>query len=118
MRMNVNKSEMAPMEARHALHAWMADAGCPDAVITDGLVIVSELVTNAVKHADSASVVVAVLDDMRMRLEVHDSNPTPPVLIEPTSAGGFGLAIVTALCDSWGWEPTGYGKRVWTEILC
>jgi anti-sigma regulatory factor (Ser/Thr protein kinase) len=118
MRMNVTKSEMAAVEARDALHAWMFDAGCSEAVIADALIIVSELVTNAVMHADSDSVVIAVLDDMRLRLEVHDRDPAGPVAIEPSSAGGFGLAIVAALSDSWGWEPTHYGKRIWTETLC
>ena len=118
MRMNVTKSEMAALEARDALHAWMFDAGCSAAVISDALLVVNELVTNAVMHADSDAVVMAVLQDMRLRLEVHDSDPTGPVVVEPTSDGGFGLAIVTALCDAWGWEPTRYGKRVWTETLC
>jgi anti-sigma regulatory factor (Ser/Thr protein kinase) len=118
MHMNVTRSEMAAVEARDALHAWMFDAGCSEAVIADALIIVSELVTNAVMHADSDSVVIAVLDDMRLRLEVHDRDPSGPVAGEPTSAGGFGLAIVAALADSWGWESTRYGKRVWTETLC
>jgi two-component sensor histidine kinase len=118
MRMNVTKSETAALEARDALHAWMFDVGCSESVITDALIIVNELVTNAIMHADSDAVVMAVLQDMRLRLEVHDSDPTGPVVVEPSSAGGFGLAIVTALCDVWGWEPTRYGKRVWTETLC
>ena len=118
MHMNVTKSELAALEARDALHAWMFDAGCSSAVIADALIIVSELVTNAVMHAESDSVVVAVLDDMRLRLEVHDRDPTGPVALEPTSVGGFGLTIIAALCDSWGWEPTRYGKRIWTETLC
>ena len=63
--MNVTKSEMAALEARDALHAWMFDAGCSEAVIADALIVVNELVTNAVMHADSDSVVMAVLEDMR-----------------------------------------------------
>ena len=106
------------MEARGALSVWLADADCPDAIKSDALIVVNELVTNAVTHARSDAVVVAILDDMRLRLEVHDNDPTPPATIEPTSAGGFGLPIITALCDTWGWEPTEYGKRVWTETLC
>ncbi len=116
--MNVARSEFASIEARDALSEWLADAACTDAIKSDALIVVNELVTNAVTHARSDAVVVAILDDMRLRLEVHDSDPTPPVPVEPTSAGGFGLPIIAALCDTWGWEATEYGKRVWTETLC
>ena len=116
--MNVTRSEMAAGEVRAALWIWLTEAGCSDEVTSDALIVIDELVTNAVTHAGSDSVVTALLDDMRLRLEVHDVDPTPPALVEPTRAGGFGLAIIDALCDAWGWEPTEYGKRVWTETLC
>ena len=117
MRMNVAKSVLAS-DTRAVMHTWLAEVGCSQEVIGDALIVVDELVTNVVTHAESDSVVVAVLDDMRLRLEVHDSDPTPPVAVEPTSAGGLGLLIVAAHSDSWGWRPTEYGKRVWTETLC
>jgi anti-sigma regulatory factor (Ser/Thr protein kinase) len=118
VRVHVAKSETASREARDALSAWLTDVGCSEEITSDALVIVAELVTNAVMHADSDALIVAILDDMRLRIEVHDGDPTPPALAEPTVDGGFGLRIVAALSDSWGWETSGRGKRVWTERLC
>jgi two-component sensor histidine kinase len=97
---------------------FLQGTGCPEHVADDALIVVDELVTNAVMHAASESIVVALLDDHRLRIEVHDRDPRPPVVAEPRPSGGFGLAIVSALTDGWGWEPTDYGKRVWTETLC
>jgi anti-sigma regulatory factor (Ser/Thr protein kinase) len=118
LRLHLSAAELAPADARRAVGAWLAGKGCPAEVVDDALLVVSELVTNSVTHAGSDSVLVAVLDDHRLRIEVHDRHPDPPVPIDPTSSGGFGLAIIEAVCDAWGWAATDYGKRVWTEILC
>jgi anti-sigma regulatory factor (Ser/Thr protein kinase) len=118
MRVELTDTDTAPAHARAMVGPWLADLGCGTAFVDDALIVVSELVTNSVLHAASDSVIVVLFDDHRLRIEVHDRDPHPPVEIDPSSAGGFGLAIIDALCDSWGWEPTDYGKRVWSEILC
>jgi two-component sensor histidine kinase len=85
------------------------------------LLVVSELVTNAVVHARSAPEVVATQWSRRVRVEVYDNDVSPPVVRDPStldSGGGFGLAMVAALSDRWGWEPTATGKRVWAEAPC
>ena len=79
--------------------------------------VVSELVANAVLHG-WGPVSLRVYDTGDgVRLEVEDSNPTPPVEIENQSAGigGFGMRIVERLAD-WGWRPSGSGKVVWARM--
>jgi anti-sigma regulatory factor (Ser/Thr protein kinase) len=75
-------------------------------VAEGALIVLSELVTNAVMHTATDAVVVATFDDHRLRFEVHDGDPRGPVAVAGAAAGGFGLTIVAALCDAWGWEPS------------
>ena len=118
MRLELVNSVRAPSIARRALGTWLAAVHCPEYVVADALLLVSELVTNAVVHARSASIVLAVFDDDRLRIEVHDCDPRAPVTTESAPVGRADLLLVDSLCDLWGWEPTRYGKRVWTETLC
>jgi anti-sigma regulatory factor (Ser/Thr protein kinase) len=118
MRVELDHSDLAPRQARHALQSWLGNVDCADPVPEDALLVVSELVTNVVMHTASDSVVVADFDDHRLRIEVHDHDPHGPVRQPGAAAGGFGLSILESLCDAWGWEPTDFGKRVWAERLC
>jgi two-component sensor histidine kinase len=92
------------------------------------VLVVSELVTNAVVHTGCPAVLRlsmpvpdAVSGDtasVPVRVEVADASRTAPA---PRHAGGEatngrGLELVELLCDRWGWYPDGSGKRVWCEI--
>ena len=96
------------------LREWECD------VLTDSaLLLVSELVTNAVLHARSALDVVLRLAADRLRIEVHDESPTQPTRkYYSTHAGtGRGLMLVEQLAEDWGVDPLeGNGKRVWFEL--
>jgi anti-sigma regulatory factor (Ser/Thr protein kinase) len=119
VRLVLKRSAGAPREARHAMRDWLATVGCPEQLREDMLLVVSELVTNAVIHARSDPVVVAMFDDGRLRIEVHDEDRSPPIVTSsPGSDGGFGIRLVAALSDGWGWAHTESGKRVWIETLC
>ncbi len=83
----------------------------------DAVLAASELVANAVVHTQSPLQLVAMFDDGRLRLEVHDHDHTPPRLRTDEEVGGYGLKIVSCIADGWGWEPTPAGKRVWVETL-
>lgn len=92
------------------------------AVVQDAVLIVSELLTNAVLHgSDSAECDVTVkliAIATSLRIEVHDASPLTPVQ-RPEGEGaenGRGLVIVDGLADRWGWEPTADGKFVWCEL--
>ena len=118
MRIELSNSQLAPAAARQALRSWLDNVECGDPVPEDALLVVSELVTNVVRHTESDPVVIAAFDDHRLRIEVHDRDHRGPVSAAGAEVGGFGLAILEQLCDAWGWEPTDFGKRVWTETLC
>jgi anti-sigma regulatory factor (Ser/Thr protein kinase) len=119
VRLALKRSPGAPREARHALRDWLATVSCPDQLREDMLLVVSELVTNAVVHGRSDPIVVASFDDGRLRIEVHDEDRSPPIVTSSSGPdGGFGIRLVEALSDAWGWGPTESGKRVWIETLC
>jgi len=96
-----------------AMRAWGFDEASPDAEL-----LVSELVTNAVLHARSATRVTIERDDTRVRISVCDDSPARPRLRDygPDAVTGRGLVIVDRLARRWGVDPSDAGKCVWFEI--
>ncbi|MFE2045645.1 ATP-binding protein [Streptomyces sp. NPDC059477] len=87
------------------------------------VLLVSELVTNAVVHTGCTAVLRLSLpceaaDAATVRLEVADSSERAPVprCADGEETGGRGLALVDGLADRWGWSREGDGKRVWCEL--
>ncbi|MGP3916324.1 ATP-binding protein [Nonomuraea sp. 10N515B] len=84
--------------------------------------LVSELTTNAIKHAKAGGAPVCLVlrfADETLRLEVHDRDgQNLPVQQVPTTEApdGRGLWLVEAYSDRWGIEPAGDGKEVWAEL--
>ena len=80
--------------------------------------LVSELVSNVVLHAETDLEVRLRRSDGRVRVEVHDRNPRLPERkhYSPTSATGRGLVFVSELAQAWGVTPTPGGKAVWFEL--
>jgi PAS domain S-box-containing protein len=101
--------------ARHAVlrtcHAWEMDD------VANAELVVSELVANAVLHGWGRVTLRLHDTGEGLRIEVEDSNPTPPVATEghPGRIGGFGMRIVERLAD-WGWRPSRAGKVVWARL--
>jgi anti-sigma regulatory factor (Ser/Thr protein kinase) len=94
----------------------------PPTVSEDVLLVVSELVTNAVRHGGSRiELVLSVLPDC-VRVAVSDSGTALPVVAagQPsiTRPTGRGLLIVAATARDWGVErvKTEQGKTVWAEV--
>lgn len=114
----------SPTDARHFVRAYL-DTNAADATeghVDDVVLIVSELVTNAVRHTAAPSDFLRLIldaDDHRTRIEVHDPSRTHPHVHSATSQDdyGRGVAIVDALCPgSWGVTDTEAGKAVWAEV--
>ena len=84
----------------------------------DVLVCVSEAVTNAVIHARTE--VRFVVRDLgpRLRVEVSDLDPTPPVLRrpDPRTPNGRGMLLIDELSSTWGVDERADGKTVWFEL--
>jgi anti-sigma regulatory factor (Ser/Thr protein kinase) len=91
--------------------------GCADLVDTATL-LVSELVTNAVLHARSASRLVLRNTGDRLRVEITDDSAAAPTRrsYSADAGTGRGMMLVEALAVRWGSERAGDGKRVWFEL--
>lgn len=100
---------------RRTLRAW----GVPDDSMDGALLVVSELVTNALVHTDGQVRLDITLINHRLRISVADTSPRTPV--KPTSigweaTGGRGILLVEAMSTTWGTVPVSGGKQVWSEI--
>ena len=105
--------------ARHAVDQ-LADR-LPEEQLGDVRLLVSELVTNSLRHAelgddDRIRLAVAV-DETRVRVEVSDPGPgfTAEAEPSPDPGDGWGLYLVSTLSDRWGVE-TGDRTCVWFEL--
>ncbi|MFC4529918.1 ATP-binding protein [Sphaerisporangium dianthi] len=81
--------------------------------------LVSEVVTNAMRHSWGAVMSLA-MDDGTLRCEVQDTNPAPPRVreVHEGDEGGRGMYLMQALSTSWGSHPLSTGKVVWFEVAC
>ncbi|WP_330284496.1 SpoIIE family protein phosphatase [Streptomyces sp. NBC_00588] len=109
----------AVMHARRftarTLRQWKAE-DVSDAV----LLVVSELVTNALVHTQGPVRLDLTLRGDRVRICVGDSSPrapAKPVIVDWESTGGRGLLLVEALSEDFGTTPVAGGKQVWSEIV-
>ncbi|MDF9810826.1 ATP-binding protein [Streptomyces sp. SPB162] len=97
-------------------YPWCADWH-PD--IGSVALVVSELVTNAQRHAGGSVELSLVLEASRLRITVRDDSRAQPLMCpaDPGKVGGHGLRIVATLAaGQWGVTPYGSGKRVWAEL--
>jgi anti-sigma regulatory factor (Ser/Thr protein kinase) len=103
-------------EARRLLRTALD--GHQPAAVEDAILMISELVTNAVRHTRDVLLVLVTIHHDTLRVDVTDNNPTMPVAPdhEHNATSGRGLAIVEALADQWGSTPTADGKTIWFEI--
>ncbi|MFC5661069.1 ATP-binding protein [Streptomyces nogalater] len=90
-------------------------------VLDDAALVVTELVTNALRHTQTPTVQVIVrrLSPGAVRLIVIDKGPDLwPVLrtVGPPDSGGRGLALVDAVTRSWGCTRWPWEKRIWADL--
>ncbi|MET8680693.1 SpoIIE family protein phosphatase [Streptomyces sp. NPDC004647] len=83
------------------------------------LLVVSELVTNALIHTQGEVRLDLTVTVGRLRVAVSDLSPrapAKPVIVGWESTGGRGILLVEAMSSSWGSVPVSGGKQVWSEI--
>lgn len=111
----------APRVARDFAASTLDSWGVPQWGEPVGLVV-SELVTNAVRHAGTLLALRLIPADTGVVVvEVDDAAGGEPRLVPPerrTVSGGLGLAIVDRLADAWGYtqQANGDGKTVWARL--
>ena len=117
--MTLPASSESVRTGRHAvrvvLSAWRLSCLEENAVL-----VVSELLTNAVRHARDTDAIELDLHATRawLRIEIQDRDrqwPRPRVLDE-LSESGFGFVLIDALAAKWGVRETETGKAVWAEL--
>ncbi|WP_308313062.1 SpoIIE family protein phosphatase [Streptomyces sp. ISL-1] len=84
------------------------------------LLIVSELVTNALVHTQGQVGLDLMLSGERLRVAVSDASPRAPVKpgnVDWEATGGRGILLVQAVSASYGSVPLSSGKQVWAETL-
>lgn len=80
----------------------------------DVLLLVSELVSNSVRHSQSAGIDIRVVsEDGHIRVEVSDDGPG--FTTDTPRGDGLGLNIVEKLADEWGFA-SGDRFTVWVEL--
>ncbi|MFE4533557.1 SpoIIE family protein phosphatase [Streptomyces scopuliridis] len=102
--------------ARRLVRGQLLDWELPAAVETAQL-LVSELVTNAVKHARSRRVGLRLVRTDALLCEVIDDEPAPAALLNAGTDDEFGrgLRVVSTLAREWGSSGSAGGKTVWFE---
>ncbi|MFE7834609.1 SpoIIE family protein phosphatase [Streptomyces sp. NPDC057474] len=102
-------------EVRSAALRQLADWGLDEAAFAAELML-SELVTNAIRHG-AGPIRVRLLRDRSLICEVSDTSSTAPHLrrAATTDEGGRGLFLVAQLSQSWGTRYTPEGKVIWAE---
>ncbi|MFF7813885.1 SpoIIE family protein phosphatase [Streptomyces sp. NPDC007945] len=108
-------SAVAP--TRHAAEERVREWGLDVDPLTVEL-IVSELVTNAVRHGAPPYALRLLRGDSTLTVEVRDGAATAPHLRHAKAAdeGGRGLHICAMLADAWGVRYEEDGKTVWAEL--
>ncbi|MFF1355202.1 amino acid permease [Streptomyces sp. NPDC058297] len=101
---------------RSAVGTQLGDWGLDDVAFTTEL-IVSELVTNAIRYAGGGPIQVRLIRDRTLTCEVSDTGHTAPNLRHAASddEGGRGLFIIAQMTHHWGTRYTSTGKTIWTE---
>lgn len=102
--------------SRRLVRGKLLDWALPDAVEAAEL-MVSELVTNAVKHSRCHHIGLRLVRTGALLCEVSDDEPAPATLLDAAchDESGRGLLVVSSLAREWGTSTTAHGKTVWFE---
>ena len=112
--------DRSPTAARRLVHQALAKAGL-EVMLDDALLLVTELVTNAVVHAGTEVELSIDIGPGTARIEVVDHGPgaLPLQGADPsdgTREGGRGMFLLDALAQEWGTRHFPGGKAVWFEL--
>ena len=116
---SLDPDDRAPRAARRwlaeAMTAWQADDIADEAAL-----LVSELVTNAVRHARTNVQLCCLLERSAIRVEVLDLSPAgwvpAPRRAADDAEGGRGLFLAATMATGWGVDYTAAAKRVWFRL--
>lgn len=87
-------------------------------LLDDAALVVSELMTNALRAGARMATLTLSLKPGHLRVAVQDDVVARPQLLQvaPGQLHGRGLHIVAALADDWGFTRLARGKEVWADL--
>lgn len=104
-------------EARRFVEEELRPAGAGEDTLCHAQLLVTELVTNAARHAQSAVDLTVAGEHGRVRIEAHDESSAIPIAPPDTETRHRGLQLIEDLSEGWGVEVRGDdGKTVWCEL--
>ncbi|WP_223838043.1 ATP-binding protein [Streptomyces venezuelae] len=110
--------DTAPSRARRDVTLCLGTWGL-DALVDDAQLVVSELVTNAIRHTHTRRIGLSVTRHPdHVRIVVTDTSrtlPAPTALASDTEVGR-GLQLVDQLTTRWGSKRLRTGKQIWAEL--
>jgi anti-sigma regulatory factor (Ser/Thr protein kinase) len=107
----------APAAARRAVTAVLGGWGFRDPMwLEAAAIVVSELVTNAVRHGGGEVAFAVEAHGERVMLCVADGSSVVPRRREPGGDGGRGLAVIEALAAGWDVRDHQGGKQVRVQL--
>jgi len=117
-RQRLGSTTAAPLFARSmvsdACEAWELDQLRDEAEL-----LITEMVTNAMRHVGGELELVITLRDRFVHLSVRDGSRKMPVRTLPdpeTGEGGRGLLVMDAVASGWGSTALPTGKAVWATL--
>jgi anti-sigma regulatory factor (Ser/Thr protein kinase) len=119
LRIELPVTAESPRRGRHAARDWCDDCGVSQEARDIILLLLSEIVTNSVRHSSAGETpieVAASLVGNTVQVVVSDGGQGfAPRAQEPSSSGGYGLFLVDAQATRWG---IGHHRRtrVWFEL--
>jgi anti-sigma regulatory factor (Ser/Thr protein kinase) len=106
----------AAHESRVLVRDFLNRQGASD-LADDGELLISELVSNVVRHAHSPVEVDLHWEHDTLRADVRDGSSILPAVEDLAGAdGGYGLRIVAAIARDWGVTQLEKGKEVWFTL--
>jgi anti-sigma regulatory factor (Ser/Thr protein kinase) len=111
-------SSDAPAHARRWVRETLDGSALSDQAVNDAVLMIDELVTNAVVHAGTPIVVVFEPTSSGYRCEVVDQHVDGPLprLVDVTAGAGRGLRFVDFMATAWGVDRSERDTTVWVEV--
>ena len=122
LRLELERDVSAPAIARAAVSERALELGIEGSFGHTLVLLVSEVVSNAVRHspgpADAPIALLATMSEEKVRVAVTDAGEgfTPRPREPDSLSDGYGLYLLDKAASSWGVENTG-GTTVWFELL-
>ncbi|WP_326954369.1 ATP-binding protein [Amycolatopsis sp. NBC_01286] len=114
----VETTVKADLKELARVRGW-ARAVLPDLtaeLLTDIVMVLDELVSNALRHAKPPVRVRLRRNRGKLRIEIDDGSPTAAAPTSPSSKGGRGMRIIEKTSVAWGQLRRPGGKTVWAEL--